>query len=161
LQVPKLNGTEISPNLNQKKAEVCLKTPAKRRRLASFRPELKPKGSVEPRRNASHAKPPCRGGSGEAAVPPVLSITQKSLKARYIRVSAFRCLKFSTSKGFRRLQFQQTSGSFDVNIAIFLVTRLCLVTGLQRLCLVMISEFMRQSLTPGITRQSQVTRLSG
>jgi len=51
------------------------------------------------------------------------------------------------------------SGSFDANIAISLVTRLCLVTGSQRLCLVMISEFMRQSLNPGITRQSQVTRL--
>jgi len=29
-----------------------------------------------------------------------------------------------------------------------------------RASLVMISEFMRQSLTPGITRQSQVTRLT-
>jgi len=42
---------------------------------------------------------------------------------------------------------------------IFLVTRLCLVTVFQRLCLVPISWFMRQSLNPGITRQSQVTRL--
>jgi len=54
-----------------------------------------------------------------------------------------------------------SSGSFDANIAIFLVTRLCLVTVSQRLCLVMISEFMRQSITSDITRQSQVTRLWG